>query len=104
MPLSKADYIRNGTFGAARVQFSLLLQEGASIQDVAAMAQQMQGSIHRALHCAIEEAGIAITGQPPIMPEWGTGPNPGNEPNPPKGHPPQGNPPEEDLDNFNPFA
>ncbi len=75
---SKADYIRNGVFAYAKVELALYLGEGASLQETAILAGQLQQCLQRAYHLAIQEAGLDIAGPSPAPPEFGEGLDPNN--------------------------
>jgi hypothetical protein len=68
-----------------------LFQQGVPLQTVAHLAQDLQICVHRSYIQALQDAGIAITGDP----------RPYHEPElPPNGTSPK---PPEDMSDFNPF-
>lgn len=80
---NKIDYIRNGVFASARTQFALLLEEGASLQQLGIVAAQLQGAIARAYHAATDDAAGSMTGPVPSPPPWNTFPDaPGDQSGP----------------------
>jgi hypothetical protein len=78
---NKLDYLRNGVFASARVQFSLLLEEGCSLQQLGVIAAQLQAAIARAY--TVAAGGVANDFAGPLQepPQWNTFPDtPGDEP------------------------
>ena len=80
---NKLDYIRNGVFASARVQFSLLLEEGCSLQQLGVIAAQLQAAIARAYTTAADGVANDFAGPPQTPPPWNTFPDTaGDEPPP----------------------
>jgi hypothetical protein len=80
---NKLDYLRNGVFASTRVQFSLLLEEGCSLQQLGTIAAQLQAAIARAY--TVAAGGVASDFAGPIQepPQWNTFPDAsGDEPPP----------------------
>lgn len=67
---NKLDYIRNGIFAAARIQFTLLLEEGASLQQLGIIVSQTQAAIARAYQHAVQDAAGELAGPMPEPPTW----------------------------------
>lgn len=83
---TKSDYIRNMVFAPAKVGLLLYIEEGASLHELRLLAQELQESIQRAFHCAVQEAGFNVGGPFPDPPTFGEGlsdDNPFNEPEQP---------------------
>ena len=89
---TSVDFLRNSVFGSCKTQFLMLLDEGMSLQQLHAVAMDVQGAVGRALQMAASDA-IVDLGQPQGMPPMPQQPPP-QQPQPPQ----QPEPPEE-----NPF-
>ncbi len=62
----KLDFFRQGIFHATKAQFTMLLHEGYSLQDISTVAQSIHLSVTSALQMAGAEAVIQL-GQPMPM-------------------------------------
>jgi hypothetical protein len=72
---NKLDYLRNGVFASAKVQFSLLLEEGCSLQQLGVIAAQLQAAIARAYTVAAGGVANDFVGPVPEPPPWNTFPD-----------------------------
>jgi hypothetical protein len=72
---NKLDYLRNGVFASARVQFSLLLEEGCSLPQLGVIATQLQAAIARAYTVAAGGVANDLAGPVQEPPQWNTFPD-----------------------------
>jgi len=73
------DFLRNSVFGSCKTQFLMLLDEGMSLQQLHAIAMDVQGAVGRALQMAAADAIVDLGQQQPQQP-------------PPQPEPPEENP------------
>ena len=70
---NKSDYIRNTVFTVAKMNMSLYLTEGASLQETAELANHLQQAISLAYHSALKDAGVEVAGEPPAPENFSEG-------------------------------
>ena len=81
------DFFRNSVFGSCKTQFLMLLDSGMTLQQLHAIAMDIQGSVGRALQMAASEAIVELGQQPQPMQPPQQPPQPPQQPESPEENP-----------------